>query len=164
MRTQHEEIVAKRPRVLSEGTFNSVISEILGTFIFVLFFLVSTDKKTQYSQEKAMNCLVISSSYTGAMMIAGGGMVTLGQPLLNPFIALGLALWSGVWDYPQYMIFPWLGSVLALIFYELIFVRTLEYLEADDDEDENEDRQLELDLDADDQPQQKEKLQRAQPT
>ena len=29
--------------------------------------------------------------------------------------------------------FPFGGSVLALIFYELIFVKTLEYLEGDDE-------------------------------
>lgn len=75
-----------------------------------------------------MNCLVIASSYVGAMMIAGGGMVTTGQPILNPFICFGLSLWSGQWGYWQYIAFPWVGALIGLVFYELVFVRTLEYL------------------------------------
>ena len=126
--------IYKKPRY---GSFNSIISEIIGTFIYVLFFLVSTNKSTQYSKEKAMNCLVIASSYVGAMMIAGGGMVTLGGPILNPFICLGLCLWSGQWGYWQYMVCPWAGAIIGLIFYELVFVRTLEYLADGDQVDED---------------------------
>lgn len=44
--------------------------------------------------------------------------------------------------------FPWIGSIAALIFYELVFVRTLEYLEdGDDDELQGDDKGLELDSD-----------------
>lgn len=147
-----DEEINKRPRI---ETFNTIISEILGTFIYVLFFLVSTNKSTQYSKEKAMNCLVIASSYVGAMMIAGGGMVTYNGPLLNPFISFGLCLWSGKWGYWQYFVFPWVGALAGLIFYELVFVRTLEYLADGDPEDEDND--LELDLDDEDEKKQKKK-------
>lgn len=68
---------------------------------------------------------------------------------MNPFIALGLCIFSGQWNYSQYILFPWIGSVAALIFYELIFVRTLEYLDEDnsDDDELKDDRGLELDSD-----------------
>ena len=38
---KHGEVIVKMPRY---GSVNSVISEILGSFIYVLFFLVSTNK------------------------------------------------------------------------------------------------------------------------
>lgn len=54
---------------------------------------------------------------------------------MNPATALGLAIWSGSFRFPQYIIVPFLGAVLALIFYEFVFVKTQEYL-ADDEDDE----------------------------
>ena len=125
--------------------FQSILSEIIGTFVFCLFFMISTDKRTQYSDQKALNCLVIASSYVGATMLAGGAAVTPGMPILNPFIAFGLCLWTGNWGNPQYIFAPLAGSILSLVFYELIFVRTLEYLEDDNDE-ESEEHQAALDL------------------
>merc|ERR1712216_515994 len=103
--------------------------------------MISTDKRTKYSEEKAMNCLVIASSYVGATMLAGRACVTIGEPLLNPFIALGLCIWSGKWSYPQYIFAPWAGAILALIFYELVFFRTLEYLEDEGEDEEEEDEE-----------------------
>lgn len=68
------EIVVKTPygAPTEPHTIASMVSEIFGTAIFALFFMISTDKRTQYSEEKAMNCLVIASSYVGATMLAGG--------------------------------------------------------------------------------------------
>jgi len=34
--------------------------------------MISTDKKTRYSKDKTMNCLVIAASYVAAQGIAGG--------------------------------------------------------------------------------------------
>lgn len=128
----------------SPHTFQSIISEIIGTFVFCLFFMISTDKKTQYSDQKALNCLVIASSYVGSTMLAGGACVTLKEPILNPFIAFGLCLWSGVWTYPQYIFAPLGGAILSLVFYEMVFVKTLEYLEDDNEEEEEENAALDI--------------------
>ena len=46
--------------------FSTFISEALGTFVFVLFFMISTDKKTRYSKDKTLNCLVIAASYVAS--------------------------------------------------------------------------------------------------
>ena len=94
-----------------------------------------------------MNALVIASSYIAAQMLAGGLCVTQNQPLLNPFIALGYCIFSGNWAYTNYLIFPWIGAIAALVFFELIFVRTLEYLEEDNEEFQDDDKGLELDSD-----------------
>ena len=97
--------------------------------MFVLFFMISTDRKTQYSTDKVCNCLVIAGTYIASRTLGGGNLVTHEGPLLNPAIALGYCIFGGNFDHPQYMILPLLGGLLALIFYELIFVKTLDYLQ-----------------------------------
>jgi hypothetical protein len=52
--------------------FASWVSETIAAFIYVLFFMISTDDKTRYSKDKVMNCLVIASSFVAAQGIAGG--------------------------------------------------------------------------------------------
>ena len=106
------------------GVFQSIISETFGTFIFVLFFMISTDKKTQYSEDKVMNCFIIASSYIAAQMIAGGYLVTVNNPLFNPFIAFSFAFFEMRLQHAQYYICPFIGSALAVLFYEFIFVKT----------------------------------------
>lgn len=44
-------------------TFQSVISETFGSFIYVLFFMISTDEKLRFSSDKVQNALVIAASY-----------------------------------------------------------------------------------------------------
>ena len=44
----------------------SFLSEALGSFIYVLFFMICTDKKYQYSNDKVLNTLVSASSYITA--------------------------------------------------------------------------------------------------
>jgi hypothetical protein len=51
-------------------------SEFFGSFIFVLFFIISIDPKTQYSKDKAINGFIIASSYIAARLMSGGGMIT----------------------------------------------------------------------------------------
>ena len=71
-----------------------------------MFFMISTDKTTQYSSDKVINSFVVASSYCAARLIGGGGEVTgldmtdyskmpivvkfeKTGPLLNPAIAMG---------------------------------------------------------------------------
>jgi hypothetical protein len=48
----------------------------IGTFIFVFLFMLSTDSKTQFSKDKVINCFIIASSYCAARLMAGGTLVT----------------------------------------------------------------------------------------
>lgn len=53
---------------------------------------------------------------------------------MNPAIALGNMIFSG--DFGFWLIYgfmPFAGSVAALFFYEMVFVKTQEYLGDDDD-------------------------------
>ena len=57
-------------------------------------------------------------------------------PLLNPALAFGQMFLSFEFGFfIQYLLVPFGGAALALVFYELIFVRSQEYLNADDDTD-----------------------------
>jgi len=47
-------------------TFESIISESFGTFVYVLFFMICTDEKLKYSNDTVKNSLVIASSYIAA--------------------------------------------------------------------------------------------------
>lgn len=61
-------------------------------------------------------------------------------PLLNPALYIGQALWS--FDFSSiitYAACPFGGGVLALIFYEFVFVKSQEYLDVDNDSAENSD-------------------------
>lgn len=47
-----------------------------GTFIFVFLFMLSTDKKTQFSKDKVINCFIIASAYVASRLMAGGTLIT----------------------------------------------------------------------------------------
>lgn len=39
-------------------------------------FMLCTDKKTQFSSDKVINCFIIASAYVSSRLMAGGGLVT----------------------------------------------------------------------------------------
>ena len=53
----------------------SMISEFVGSFVVIFLFMLCTDKKTQYSQDKVINCFIMSSAYVSARLMAGGAFV-----------------------------------------------------------------------------------------
>ena len=92
--------------------FSSWISEIVGAAIYVFMFILATDKRTQFSNDKVINCLIMASCYVSARLLGGGSLVTwvyendsenfisydgikrggnghLSGPLYNPAIMLG---------------------------------------------------------------------------
>ena len=65
-------------------------------------------------------------------------------PLLNPALALGQMLISMQFTHIlQYLLAPFIGSAIALVFYEFVFVKSQEYL-ADGDEDDSDQANDEL--------------------
>lgn len=123
---------------LNPKSFSSFISEIVGSFVFVFMFMLCTDKKTQFSRDKVINCFIIASSYISARLMSGGKMVTGRRshalkyiptgPLLNPALAFGQFVSTFDLSNWQYIVCPLGGSALALLFYEFIFVKSQEYL------------------------------------
>jgi glycerol uptake facilitator-like aquaporin len=137
---QPSKIVNRDTQAIQGNAFTTSLSETFGTFLFVLFFMISTDKKTRYSNDKVMNSLVISASYMSACVFSGGPDVTHENPLLNPSIAMAMSIFGGSFEHPQYIVFPFFGALIAIIFYEAIFVKTIAYLH-DEEEGEGEDNE-----------------------
>lgn len=128
--------------------FQSLNSEILTTAIFVFVYLIMTDVDTRYTNDKAITCFLIANSYIAARAMFGGSygndascitknsissnFAILGTygTLANPAFAIGLWFtnlldfngdntdFTCLWMYPTW---PFLGAILALVFYELIF-------------------------------------------
>jgi len=61
----------------SSKYYEACISEMTGSFVFVFLFMLCTDKKTQFSNDKVINCFIISSAYVAARLIGGGQCVTM---------------------------------------------------------------------------------------
>jgi len=57
-------------------TFAAFISEAMGAFVFIFLFMMATDKKTQFSNDKVINCFILASSYIAARLLCGGELVT----------------------------------------------------------------------------------------
>lgn len=146
--------------------FSVWTSEIAGTFLFVFMIMICTDKKTQFSEDKVINCFIMSASFVAARLFAGGQLVTVLYkskqyfsdetskiplrgadmkkvgPLFNPALAFGQDLLSWYFADVQYLLAPFIGAACALVFYEFVFVKSQEYL-ADNASDED-NRELHL--------------------
>lgn len=127
----------------------AMTQEGLGTFIYVLFFMMQTDEKMFFSREKAINCFIIASSYVAARAMFYGESGVINQissfgAVLNPAISLGImlgALMNGVSSGTSvlmlwliYPLMPIAGSLLSLIFFEFVYKKTQEVLEHDGDD------------------------------
>lgn len=57
--------------------FSAIISEMAGTAYFVFLIMICTDKKTQFSEDKVINCFIMASSYVASRLVCGGRLVTV---------------------------------------------------------------------------------------
>jgi len=117
--------------------FPALMQEILGTFIFVVFFKIVTDEKLYFSKEQALNCLIIASSYIAARSIVYGTgnspttTISYYGPCLNPAIAIGISLVTLMFEvgttfkwFWLYWFMPFVGSLIAIIFYRFVYLKT----------------------------------------
>lgn len=130
------------------GVFPSIMQEIVGSFIFVLFFKIMTDERLHFSKENAVNCFVIASAYVASRQIVNGvgrGISSYGA-CLNPAIAIGISLGAAIQDPVGAFVWFWLfwllplgGSILAIIFYRLVYLKTQLMIMKDEvhEEDQN---------------------------
>lgn len=56
--------------------FAGSISEATGAFVLIFLFMLCSDKKTQFSNDKVVNCFILAASYCSARLMAGGNLVT----------------------------------------------------------------------------------------
>lgn len=124
----------------------SLTQELCVSFIYVFFFLTSTDEKLLFSNEKAINCFILASAYVGARCMFAGNIVngaTLNYgAVANPAVALGIQMatlinegfkaWTAIYIYPT---IPFGGAFLAAFFYELVYKKTQAFLANSHDDD-----------------------------
>lgn len=116
-------------------TFQAMMQEIFGTFIFVLFFKIVTDERLHYSKENAINCFIIAASYCAARSIVNGSVpflrISTYGACLNPAVAVGISLNSLI-NYADttfkwfwlYWFMPFVGSIIAIVFYRFVYMKT----------------------------------------
>ena len=110
--------------------------------MFATFFLSVTDTAMKFSKNDTLNCLINASGYVGARAIFYGMVFTQQAhattsygAVMNPAIALGIALsgffgdgwdsWRAIYLYPTV---PLGAAVVAVVFYEFIFKKTIQTL------------------------------------
>lgn len=152
-------VVAPMPDTDDDKKYiGAAVSELFGSFVFIFLFMLCTDAKTQFSKDKVINCLIISSAYVSSRLMSGGKLVTRLMtvpnkycgPLLNPALALGQMIISFDFKYIWiYFLMPFGGAALALVFYEYVFVRSQEYLAGDSEDGDSQEDNLELDSNTD---------------
>jgi glycerol uptake facilitator-like aquaporin len=52
------------------------VAEAVGTFFFVLLYMIGTDKQLRHSNDRSIIALTIAASYVGARLMSGGNMIS----------------------------------------------------------------------------------------
>jgi glycerol uptake facilitator-like aquaporin len=111
------------------------VTEITGTFLLTFLYLTQTEEATKVSKDPAISTLVIAACYTGAILMVSPPNAN-GRAVLNPAIGLMsplVSLFEGYTDPMKwfwiYLSFPFVGSILAVIFHEFIYKKMQENVE-----------------------------------
>jgi glycerol uptake facilitator-like aquaporin len=133
---------------VGDDGLQTILLEILGSFFLVFMYLSSTEEKTKFTKDKAIQTIILAGSYLGAMLIAGVKLETLDASPVNPAIALMLILFNSTTDaWASSFIFIFaslIGSVLSLIFFEFVYKKTTQAMDdIEEEEDHNEEALLE---------------------
>ena len=114
-----------------------MFAETFGSCILIFMYLVQTDEKTRVAKDPAVAMLIISASYVCAMSLARYGSISP----LNPAVAAGL-LGANIITEPFVFhwgfvlcIFPFLGGMLGLVVFELLYKKTAAAVKPDEDGD-----------------------------
>jgi glycerol uptake facilitator-like aquaporin len=112
--------------------------EVIASFFLVFMYLCSTDAKTKFTKDAAIQTIILSGSYLGAMMLAGTNLATFKASPVNPAVAFGLVILNISAENLKgsliYILSPFGGSVLALLFFRFIYKKTQEQVEMEEDE------------------------------
>ncbi|CAI2378916.1 unnamed protein product [Moneuplotes crassus] len=119
-------------------TFQAILSEIFASFLFIFMFLVQTEEATRFSQDKAIWSLIVAATYGTCLefneKVSGS---------LNPAFGLGVHL-TMLMDHGHhflkyswiFIVFPFVGGIIALIVHEFVYKKTQELIQEEDEEDE----------------------------
>jgi hypothetical protein len=138
------QVVAMEP-VRNSLWFAAMMQETIGTFVFVIFYMIVTDERLYFSKESIINCLIIASSYVAARSIVeGSGSISTFGACLNPAVAVGISLVSLLSDpgstfawFWIYYFMPLAGSLIAVVFFRLVYLKTQLMIEKDSEKEDN---------------------------
>lgn len=120
----------------------SAILETMGSFFLVFMYLSSTEPKTKFTNDKAVQTIILAGSYLGAMLLAGNKIETLHTSPVNPAIALATLVfnlsefWNNLANIWIFCVISFAGSILALIFFRKIYQTTVEAVDQMEEEEE----------------------------
>jgi len=109
----------------------------MGAFFLVFMYLSSTEDKTKFTKDSAVQTIILAGSYLGAMFLAGTKLKFLDASPVNPAIALGVIIWHSSWNSDDTSFENWktgwvflsmsfVGSALALVFFRFVYQKTTE--------------------------------------
>lgn len=120
---------------------SGILGETIGSFLMVFMYLCSTDEATKFTKDSVLQTMILSASYLAAMFMSGTNTNLTLSPV-NPAVAAFMTMfynsstegWKGVWIF---LLFGFLGSFCAFLFYRFIYKTTSETI-AEMEEDERE--------------------------
>lgn len=126
--------------VKSDNIIQQCILEGMGSFFLVFMYLSSTEEKTKFTKDAAVQTIILAGSYLGAMLLAGSKIDNLKASPVNPAIALGIFIFNTSEDiWISFWIFLGIsfgGSLLALIFFRKVYQATIEAVDQMEEEEE----------------------------
>jgi len=91
-------------------------------------YLSSTDPKTKFTNDAAIQTVILAGAYLGAMLLAGTKINQTNASPVNPAIAFAIVVWNSS---PGNWAVSWVffgasfgGSFLALLFFRFIYQKT----------------------------------------
>lgn len=135
----------------SDDIIQQIVLEMMGSFFLVFMYLCSTDVKTKFTKDAAIQTVILAGSYLGAMLLAGVKLIYIRASPVNPAISFAIILWNptGINDTSNwknvyiFCLVSFAGSLLALIFFRYVYQKTTETMdEIDDEEDERNEDEL----------------------
>lgn len=142
--------------------FQQIVLEALGCFLFTFIYLCSTERKTKFTSNSAVQTLILACSYVSAMLLAGERMTQLRISPVNPAVSFAIILFNPTepnWETSYiFFIFSFVGSALAFLFFKHIYLESSRIILNEKEADEEpqiqekmiEDKDLILDLDEQD--------------
>jgi len=104
----------------------------MGSFFLVFMYLSSTEPKTKFTNDKAIQTVILAGSYLGAMLLAGNKIKVIQTSPVNPAIALATLIF-GIEEFGEGLKSIWIfcvvsfgGAILALVFFKKIYQTTVE--------------------------------------
>ena len=125
---------------------SAILGETLGSFLMVFMYLCSTDDKTKLTKDKVIQTMILASAYLAAMLISGSNVQYLPLSPVNPAVAVFMTVtynnstegWKAIWIF---LLFGFVGSFAAFLFYRFIYKTTAETIE-DIEEEEREQEEM----------------------